>query len=185
MSKILAIGAHFDDVELRCLGTLLKAKDAGYGVSLVVVTNSSKGGENRYNEQEKVNEVVGYDNFLCMDFEDGELRHTGELVTRIEAIIKVIQPDIILTHTTEDHHQDHIAVSKSVLAANRLYNSAVLMFPGQDYRIHNNPNVYVDISEYLEKKKEILSLYKSQEHKKYWKSNQHETESFYLKYLTI
>ncbi len=187
MPKILAIGAHFDDVELRCLGTLLKAKDNGYSISLLVVSDGSKGGsaKDRLVEQQKVNHAIGYNNTWYLGKKDGEVLHNSETVSDIENIIKDLRPDIIFTHTQDDFHQDHIAVAKSVIAANRLYNSSVLTFSGQDFRIHNNPNVYVDITEYLDRKKEILDMYKSQKHKKYWKENQHETESFYLRYIYL
>ena len=168
--KILAIGAHYDDIELNCAGTLMKAQEQGVEINLVVCTDGEMGGspEDRLVEQEKVNKKLKYKRVWGLGklyFEDGYLKHDSYLVTKIEEVIKEIKPDYLITHTEKDFHQDHIAVAKAVKSANRTASASLITFPSQDIKIPFEANLYVDISKYFDKKLEILELYKSQKDK--------------------
>jgi len=165
--KILAIGAHYDDVELRCAGTLLKAKDKDWDISLVVCSDSCAGGDGeiREKEQNKVNKMMGYKAIWELYFEDGMLTHSKLLVAELEKIIELAEPDYIFTHDENDFHQDHVAVAKSVKSCNRMAKFGLVTFPGQDIKLPFEPNLYVDITKYFDKKLEIIDEYKSQKDK--------------------
>ncbi len=163
--KILAIGAHYDDIELNCAGTLLKAKEKGAEISLMVCTDGSKGGDRnqRFEEQKKVNNLIGYADCLYINFTDGKLEHNYQLINKIdEAITDLFKPDYIITHTENDFHQDHIAVAKSVKSANRNSNASLITFPSQDIKLPFEANLYVDITKYFKKKIRIIQKFESQ-----------------------
>lgn len=165
--KILAVGSHYDDIELNCAGTLMKAQDQDAKIFLLICTDSSLGGnwKKREEEQEEVDNIMRYDGIISLGLEDGELKHDPSLVKHIENAVKDFKPDYIITHTEKDFHQDHIAVAKAVKSANRTASASLITFPSQDIKIPFEANLYVDITEYFDTKLEILKLYKSQKDK--------------------
>lgn len=164
---VLGIGAHYDDVELNALGTILRLQELyDANVYLMVCTNSLNGGSmERHKEQYAVDQIIKYKKSIDLLFQDGELMHNSELVSRLEYECNVIQPDLIITHTEDDFHQDHIAVAKAVRAVNRYSQFSVLSFSSQDPKQLFLANLHVDITDYFDAKLEILKLYESQKDK--------------------
>lgn len=162
--RILAIGAHYDDVELNAAGTLLRARAEGHEINLCVCTDGSKGGKmhDRKVEQQKVNKLMGYANQFDLHLQDGFLSNNFDLISRIEEVVNYILPDIVITTTEDDLHQDHVAVSKAVRAVNRFSKFSVITFPGQDPKQPFLANLYIDISKYFGKKMKIIQEYKTQ-----------------------
>lgn len=162
--KILAIGAHFDDVELNCAGTLLRAREEGHETYLVVCTDGSLGhtGYDRRAEQKKVNKLVGYKKVFYLGFKDGGLVHDNHLIDKLTKIILQVKPDLIYTHCEDDFHQDHRAVSLAVKSVNRFSLFSGLMFPSQDPKQNFQADYYSDISDYFFDKLSILRNFKSQ-----------------------
>jgi LmbE family N-acetylglucosaminyl deacetylase len=97
--KILAIGAHPDDVEIGCGGFLLKstrAKDEVYIYFLTRGEAGGGGGDQREQEARISAEMIGAKDIWFGDFHDTELTPTGTLVNNIEDIIDRVNPDMIL-----------------------------------------------------------------------------------------
>jgi len=165
--KILAIGAHFDDVELNCAGTLLRAKNAGAEIHLVVCTRGERGGKykERKAEQEKVNKAMGYKTVEYFSLRDTSLMHGQILIDSIDYMVRKIKPTHVVTHYEEDFHQDHAAVSKSVKSVNRYNLFSTITFPSQDSKQPFPANLYVDISDFFFEKMSVLKNYKSQLHR--------------------
>ena len=165
--KILAIGAHYDDIELNCLGTLLKAKDQGARIFTFVITDGAKGGDpkERELEQEVVNDLSGFEDNNKFEYPDGTLIHNYILVNGMDWLLDMYKPDYIITHTENDFHQDHVAVAKAVKSANRSGEASLITFPSQDIKIPFDANLYVDITKYFDKKLKILKEFKSQKDK--------------------
>ncbi len=169
--KMLFIGAHPDDIELACLGTILKSQKVYNSVvsSLVCSTGLNRASEDRTMEQERVCSSYGARNLIWGTFEDGNIQANLELVSFIERHVNQIKPNIVFSHTYKDTHQDHIAVSRATIAAlrnkdiNLLFYSSSLPSPIDDF--HFVPNVYVDIHSEVEEKLEILSMFTSQKGK--------------------
>lgn len=162
--RVLAIGSHFDDIELNCSGTFMKMQEQGAQIYLVVVTKGGKGGNPsaRMKEQARVNKMMKYKEVIYLGYPDGYLAHDFDLVNKIDAITKKIKPDYIFTHTQDDFHQDHIAVAKSVRTANRFSKASLITFPSQDLKLPFHANLYVDISNYFKKKLQVILQYDSQ-----------------------
>jgi len=161
--NILAIGAHPDDIEIGCGGTLIKYVRRGHNVFLLLITKGEKGGdiETRYDEQLKAAEIIGAKDIFWGNYLDTELVDKGnEIIHTVESHIDHVNPDIIFVNFFDDTHQDHRTVNESVLSATR-YVKNVLFY---EVPTTNNfvPYVFVDISETLEGKIMALEAHQSQ-----------------------
>lgn len=161
--NILAVGAHPDDIEIGCGGTLIKYAQKGHNVFLLVCTRGEKGGmaETRYEEQMKAAEIIGVKDVFWGDFLDTELLDKGnEIIRMVERYIGSTNPDSIFVNFSEDTHQDHRTVNRSVLSATRYVKN--VLFYEVPTASNFEPNVYVDIGSVLERKLEALEAHTSQ-----------------------
>lgn len=178
--RIVAIGAHPDDIELACGGTLARAVANEHEVMMVVVTGkSSTDHHDKYirtddealNEQKKACKTLGIDNLKVLEFEDQQVPYSVELVSKLDTIINEFDPDIIFTHFVFDTHQDHVRTAHSTLSAARRQNTILLYEPinpsGRGY-VSFRPQVYIDITDSIDIKIEALKVHESQ-YKKYGK----------------
>jgi len=161
--NILAIGPHPDDLEIGCAGTLTKYARRGHQVFLLVITKGGMGGDpdTRYEEQRKAADIMGVKEVYWGGFQDTALMDKGnEIIHMVERYIETLQPHFIFVNFSEDTHQDHRAVNRSVLSATR-YVKNVLFY---EVPTTNNftPQVFVDISETLEGKIDALLAHHSQ-----------------------
>lgn len=172
-TKILGIGAHCDDLELNALGTLLSWRNE-YDAEIhrIICTNSGDINNDRNEiEQATVDSTMGYHTISTLNNPDGNLKLDDVLIFNIEQICNTIQPDIVITHTEQDFHQDHVAVAKAVKAVNRYSKFSVLSFPSQDPKQPFLANLHVDITPYMETKLRLLKFYKSQQGKPWLDEN--------------
>ena len=133
---VLAIGAHPDDIEFGCGGTLAKWAQAGAVIHYLVCTDGSKGTWNpdadipqliadRQREQRAAASAVGATgtvNFL--GYVDGELEHSREAVDKIALSIRTVKPNIVLSHDPwkryrlhPDHRNTGLNVCDAIVAA--------------------------------------------------------------------
>ena len=171
--KILAIGAHPDDIEIFMYGTLSIYKKRGVELYLIVATDGSKGGENTKNNLIKIrkNETltalkeIGTPTLLGLP--DGNLGDDIEHKIQIEKQINKISPDLIITHFKKDYHSDHKKLSKIVQEIVSHY--IPILFCDTMLGINFNPNYYVDITNHFSEKKKAIMFHKSQNPKKFVK----------------
>lgn len=176
--KIIAIGAHPDDIELACGGTIAKAIEKGHEVCMVIVTGAaSKDHHDNYirtddearEEQLHAARALGVTDVRILGFEDMCVPYSKELVSELDKIINTFQPDLTFTHFVFDTHQDHIRTAQATLSAARKQNTVMLYEPinpsGRGY-VAFRPQVYFDISGTIDKKVASLKEHKSQ-YKKY------------------
>lgn len=163
--RVLAIGAHPDDIELGCGGSLARHIASGDEVTMLVVTRGEQGpGEThlRESEQERAAAVLGVtrlvwgEGFLDCRVSLQEL----ELVHLIERVLAETGATIVYTHTIEDSHQDHRAVALCTLGAARQVST--IMTYGGPSALGFKPTAYVDISDTLDRKIEALKCHASQ-----------------------
>lgn len=169
--NILCLGAHCDDIEIGCGGTLLKLFET-YPIKEVkwVVFAS--------NEQRKKEAVKSAQHFLASveqkeiivhSYRDAFLPHAAlEIKEDFEAIKRTFNPDIVFTHYRNDRHQDHRLLSD--LSWNTFRNHLILEYeiPKYDGDL-GQPNCFVKLNEALVKKKVaiIMAAYASQA-QKHW-----------------
>jgi LmbE family N-acetylglucosaminyl deacetylase len=169
--NILAIGAHPDDIELGCSGTLLNHKENGDEIFLLVMTNGENGGEKklRVEEAKKAAEIIG-GNITVLDFHDGEIREDIHLIKTIENYVKLKKIDVMYTHSKNDRHQDHRNIASSCQIAMRFVNEC---YSYETPVTPNNflPTMFVDITKNFEKKMLCVNCHITQEVRYYVKSS--------------
>lgn len=162
--KYIFIGAHPDDIEYSCGGTMLRLVNEGHDVYIVVMTGGSKSlngtEQERRTEQLKAFQFSKAKKLIALDYADGDISVTGDSVREIGNILSMINPDVVITHYPEDSHQDHRNVSAIVKSATR--RRCNLMYFDSYSSIGFKPNLYVDISEFANGKIELLKHFDSQ-----------------------
>jgi len=168
--KILAIGAHYDDVEIGCGGMLLKRADKGDEITILTITDSGYSVPNTNISRSSIvakaeaQEAAGIlgAKLICLDKPTLELTHNESFSYEFDAILTEIQPDIVLTHWGGDFHSDHAAVSVSSIRASRRVKK-ILLYRSNWYATETvfKENYFVDISTFLERKLELITVYKS------------------------
>jgi len=167
--RVLAIGAHPDDIEIACGGTLAKMRDAGYTIQGLIMTCGEQGGssEIRPAEAQEGARFLGLEKVQVLHFADAHLQeHSLDILKVIEATIRAFQPDIILAHSAHDQHQDHQAVHEATLRAGR-NQSTLLCYESPSCTKDFNPSLFVDIENYLDVKIESIREHWDQRDKPY------------------
>ncbi|MBI4562159.1 MAG: PIG-L family deacetylase [Candidatus Rokubacteria bacterium] len=160
--NILAIGAHPDDIEFGCGGTLIKYALKGHHVHLLILTDGGRGGDpaERRKEQEEAAKVLGAQQLFWGGYQDTEVPIERDLIQKVEGVLNLIRPELILVHWGDDTHQDHRHLSSSVVTASR-YTRNVLFYEGPT-TANFTPSVFVDIDAVLERKLQALASHASQ-----------------------
>ncbi|MBI3454382.1 MAG: PIG-L family deacetylase [Candidatus Rokubacteria bacterium] len=160
--NILAVGAHPDDIEFGCGGTLIKYALKGHDVHLLVLTDGGRGGDaaERRREQDAAAKVLGAQQVVWGGYRDTEVPLDRSLIQKVESVLHLISPTLILTPFGDDTHQDHRHLSASVVTASR-YTRNVLFYEGPT-TANFTPSVFVDINAVLERKLEALRAHASQ-----------------------
>lgn len=174
---ILAFGAHPDDVELGCGGTLAKHTSLGYKVGIIDFTPSqlsTRGTvEKRTVEAEAAAKTLGCEMRGNLGLEDGFFKNDDPTILKVVAAIRKYQPEIIFATAPDDRHPDHGRASEMVKQANFLAGLVKVETDGLEpwrakslyYYIqfkHIEPDFLVNISGFIEQKKASLDAYKSQ-----------------------
>jgi len=159
--KLLCVGAHPDDLEFGCGGTLLRLLGRGTEAVLYVTTAGDYGAAPflRKKEQASCARLLGA-KLVWGDFKDTEVFVCRRLIEAVEAQIRLFKPDMVLTHFHDDTHQDHRAVSRAVTTAARHVKN-VLFFEGPS-TMNFTPTVFTDIGPVMEEKLELLKCHRSQ-----------------------
>ena len=160
--NILAIGAHPDDIEFGCGGSLIKYSQRGHGLFLLVMTGVGSGAssETRMAEQTAARKILGAEEIFWGGYQDTHLGVDAEMIKKIESVIASVKPEFIFCHFPDDTHQDHRHLAQAVMSATR-YIRNVLFYEGPTTQ-NFSPQVYVDIADTLEVKLEALRAHRSQ-----------------------
>ena len=162
--RILAIGAHPDDLEYGCGGSLVYHAQEGHEVLCVVVTDGELGAQKRnqrLTEMTDAMEVLGV-SALSLHFADTEVQaNFNALIKSLDGIVKDYDPTLIYTHHPSDVHQDHVCVSRASRIAARCSQSVLYFesFCSEDFK----PNIYRVLDDtVVSKKLEALKCHASQ-----------------------
>ena len=167
--RILAIGAHPDDVEIACGGTLARLLDEGHIVRGLVLTHGEQGGNaaKRVQEARDGAAFLGMEQVTLLDFPDTRLAEMGNAVrTAIEHEINAFQPDIVLTHSSHDQHQDHQVIHEATMRAGRRVKT-ILCYESPSVTPDFKPGIYVEIGDYVDIKIESIREHRDQQAKAY------------------
>ena len=162
--KVLAFGAHPDDLEIGMGGTIARYSARGHEVLMVVATVPNRK-ESRVREAEEAAAILGAD-LVVMDVDPDELVFSRQLVRRFDQVFNGYAPDVVYTHSNNDSHQDHAAVTNAVIATTRKNDCSVYMYeqtiPGG---IAPNPfhgQYYVDVSDCIAQKLDSIMVHRTQ-----------------------
>jgi LmbE family N-acetylglucosaminyl deacetylase len=155
LGRLLAIGAHSDDLEIGCAGTILALTRANPGLAVnwvVLAANGDRADEAR-RSAETVLAEAGERSIEVHGFRDGYLPHAAaEVKDTFEDMKAHVAPDLVLTHTRDDLHQDHRLVCE--LTWNTFRDHVILEYeiPKWDGDT-GRPNVYVPLEESVVREK--------------------------------
>lgn len=189
---ILAFGAHPDDVELSCGGTIAKEVSLGKKVGIVDLTRGELGtrgnAEIRDRESKQAASILGVSTRENLGFRDGFFRNDEAHQLEIIKILRKYKPKVVLCNAQTDRHIDHGRAASLVhdacfLSGLRKIETVIndkpqkIWRPSQVYHYmqwNNDPcDFVVDVSEFMDKKMESILAYSSQFYDK--KSNEPET----------
>jgi N-acetylglucosamine malate deacetylase 1 len=166
---ILIFGAHPDDIEIGMGGTVAKLAGSGYDVKLVIATlpdfieTDTK--EARRHEAIMSAKIMNCKSPDFLDLSPDEMVFGRKFVTRIDELVRKSKPQAIFTQWIGDSHQDHQALTRTVLAASRdstdifMYETTI---PGGITESAFRPQLYVDITNTLSIKSQALDCFTSQ-----------------------
>jgi LmbE family N-acetylglucosaminyl deacetylase len=181
--RVLAVGAHPDDLEILCAGTLARYARAGHQVKMCVATDGTAGhmiikppelAQIREREARAAAQIIDAE-FIWLGFPDELI--FNDRATRLVFVdmIRQAKPDVIITHAPDDYHPDHRVVSSLVFDTSFIASlpnietsqPAHTLVPPLYYMdtlagkgFH--PTEYVDISDTIEIKRTMLACHESQ-----------------------
>jgi LmbE family N-acetylglucosaminyl deacetylase len=183
MNKIIVIAPHPDDETLGCGGTLLKHKYQGDEINWVILTNisqvegwSQEKVHNRQLEIDNVAKTYGFNSVEKLDFPTTQLDTIpmSNLIGKISKFISKIEPHTIYLNFHNDVHTDHQMAFQAVMSCTKNFRypfiRRILMYEtlsetefaptltGREFK----PNVFVDITDFLDKKIEIMKIFESE-----------------------
>ena len=168
VTSVLAVGAHPDDIELGCGGSLCKAIESGAKVTVVYMTKGELSGDKniRTKESEKALSVLGATSVYFGDFPDANIPNCHESIEFLERFSTKSNPTVVMSHSVNDTHQDHRAVAWLSISAFREV-PIILSFESPRSTSAFSPSYFVDISDSLDRKWAALKCLKSQYSKRY------------------
>ena len=164
--KILALGAHPDDIEIFMYGLVSIYKNEGNQVFTMVATDGAKGGsqeDDLLTKQRAEETTAGLKDLsapIFLNIPDGELGETPEHKKIIKGNILNVMPDLIITHSQHDYHADHRSLS--ILTSRAVSHYIPILYCDTLMGVNFQPNYYIDITEHFKKNKEAILKQNSQ-----------------------
>ena len=163
--KILAFGAHPDDIEPQIGGTLAKFVKSGAKVVNVIVTQTGTGADNlkRESEGRAAASILGL-GYISMNIKQEDFSYSRIYIQEIDKLIKIEKPNLVFATNPDDSHNDHNNVAKCVTSCGRkndysiIFNNQALPGGINDTRL----NYFSDISDFYQLKKDSIMCYESQ-----------------------
>jgi bacillithiol biosynthesis deacetylase BshB1 len=177
---ILAFGAHPDDIELTCSGTLALQASLGKKIGVVDLTAGELGTRGtvkiRQKEAQEASRILDLKARDNLGMPDGFFEHSKENILAVASCIRKYQPEIVLATAVNDRHPDHGRAARLILQscfysglAKIELNDGDILRPWRPRVIYNyiqsnyiSPDFIVDISGFWDKKIEAIMAFKSQ-----------------------
>ncbi len=160
--RVLAIGAHPDDVEIGAGATLADHARRGDDIRILTMSRGRIGGdaEVRAGEAAHAARLLGAELFLG-DLEDTNIAEQGATVTMIEATVTSFDPDTVYVHSEHDVHQDHRAVHRASMVACRGV-AQIFCYQSPSATVDFRPTRFVSVEGVLDRKLEAIAAFESQ-----------------------
>jgi LmbE family N-acetylglucosaminyl deacetylase len=170
--RLLCLGAHCDDIEIGCGGTLLKLAAARRKVEIywVIFSSDERRKKEALESAAAFLKNINASKVVVHAHRDGFFPYVGgEIKERFEELKTEFSPDLILTHYRQDLHQDHRLVSE--LTWNTFRNHLILEYEVPKYDgDFGSPNLFIPLDEAMCRRKIdiILSAFRSQSDKRWF-----------------
>jgi LmbE family N-acetylglucosaminyl deacetylase len=190
MPRVLAIAAHPDDIEFVMAGTLLLLRDAGWDIHYMNVSSGDLGSMTmtrsetrrvRRDESKRAAQVLRA-TWHTPVADDLQIFYDDRTLRRVAAVVRHVEPTIVLTHSPEDYMEDHMNVSRLVVTAafargmpnyrtrpSRVpVNGPVTLYHANPHGLRDGlrrriiPGAFVDTSRVHERKRAALACHASQ-----------------------
>ena len=189
MKRAIAIGCHPDDIEFMMAGTLIRLKKAGWEIHYLNVANGALGTDTlpvdevvriRRGESISAAEKIGavYHESLAQDL---AIFYEKELLAKVAAVVRDVEPEVVLTHYPNDYMEDHSTVCRLAVSAafargmtnfettpqKTVTSQPVALYHAMPYGLYDplrrpvTPDFYLDISEEIDLKTDLLACHKS------------------------
>ena len=173
MKEILAIGAHPDDIELSCLGYLLKEnREKKSKISVYIASSGSlndpTSGIKRIKESQRALKCIRNLTFKYGKNKGIKTSDFEKISKNIRKLIIDVNPSEILVHDPNDTHQEHSLIYSIVKTASRRLPINFIRYQSVSSSNDFKANLYVDIKDYLNLKKKSLKLHESQQFHEYF-----------------
>lgn len=165
---VLAVGAHPDDIELGCGGSIARHCSEGGRVICIYLTRGEESGEPSRRTQESIRacNVLGVKEIHFGDFKDTEVPCTHDGISFLEGFYNKYRPGAVFTHSIHEMHQDHRNAAYLSLASFR-YVPRLLSYETPRVMGSFAPSYFVDISHWIDAKRKALEAHTSQKEKDY------------------
>jgi len=160
--SVLAIGAHPDDVEIGCGGTLAKHAAQGDEIMILTLSRGARGGnpEKRLAEARSAAAMLGA-RLTFGELADGSITEGVETISIIEEATRSFHPTHIYTHSYQDTHQDHRNTHRATVVGGRQVQN-IYCYLSPSSSVDFSPNYFVDIASFMESKLAQIAVYESQ-----------------------
>lgn len=179
----MVIAVHPDDETLGCGGTLLRLKEMGKQTGWLIITNTNDNphfsddyNKNRNEEVEAVKRAYKFDYYNWLTFKASELEEAKkfDVVQSIDKALKEFKPDTVFLPFPWDIHKEHQVTFEAALACTKVFRNSfvkrvILMETPSEtdfapaYVVNSfNPNLFIDISAHIDRKLEIMQIFKSE-----------------------
>ena len=181
---MMIICAHPDDETISCGGTIKKFSEQGVDITVVVCTNGNTGIDHTRNfekniiktRKEELNNacnILGVSKVFNLDYNCQELKYSADFMRKLVSLIRDEAPDLIITHTAEEKHEDHKQLSRSVIQAAWKSGENIMPDLGKTHKVKDvwgfecvdvlgDIDFIVDITSFIEIKILALKSYESQ-----------------------
>jgi LmbE family N-acetylglucosaminyl deacetylase len=169
--KILCLGAHSDDIEIGCGGTMLRLLSSGLPAEVcwVVFSANEKRALEARNSAEQFLQKAKQKKIIVNDFRDGFFPFDGAKIKDFFESLKKVSPGLIFTHNRHDAHQDHRLIADLTLNTFRDHMILEYEIPKYDGDM-GQPNMFVplDADIYQAKVNNIIEAFHTQRGKRWF-----------------
>jgi len=160
--RILAVGAHPDDVEIGAGGTLAQHAARGDAVTIVTLSPGHVGGDADLRREEAAESAFRMGARLILgDLEDTRIPENGPTIDLLETVVGEVRPDVLYVHSRHDVHQDHRAVHAATMVASRGV-PRVLCYQSPSATIDFRPSSFVSIETEMSAKLAAIAAFETQ-----------------------
>lgn len=165
--RVLAIGAHPDDIEIGAAGALLNHRRKGDRISFLTLSRGGVGGQVRARCDESIAAATAVGAQLLMgDLSDTRIDDGIDTIRLIESVVETIDPTIVYVHSRHDNHQDHRSTHTATISATRRV-AKIYAYQSPSATNEFTPTRFVAIDDVIAHKVDVLGLFDSQRDRAY------------------